>query len=152
VNRQLVEYGAWSGWMQVGTRPISSDVAAVAAGGTLHVFARDAALGQVWSASVSIDDAEFSESVLGGPAMLHSAPAAIVSRNGELRLVVVGPWANLYWNRRQPGEPWAEWNELPRQPVWLRPALLPLADGRWSVYAAALSSGSLIRARELASW
>jgi hypothetical protein len=152
LNRQLVEHGPWSGWSRVGRRAVSSDVAAVATGATLHAFARDTATGQVWSASGSIDDAEFSESVLDGPAVLLSAPAAVVSPNGELRLAVVGPWANLHWNRRRPPEPWAGWNAMPRKAVWFRPALLPLADARWGVYAVALSGGSLVRARELLGW
>jgi hypothetical protein len=150
VNRQLAEHGAWSGWSRVGTRAISSDVAAVATGAALQAFARDAATGTVWSAIGSIEDVEFVESVLGGPPVLHSAPAAVVSGNGELRIVVVGPWGDLHWNRRPPGEGWAGWNALPRKAVRFRPALLPLADGRWEVYASVLHGGRLFRARELA--
>ena len=66
--------------------------------------------------------------------------------------LVASDGANLHWNRRRPGERWAGWNLLPRQGVWTRPALLPLGDGRVSIYANVGLGGELLRISELASW
>jgi hypothetical protein len=152
LNRQLTEYGAWSGWSRVGTHAIAGDIAAVAAGTSLEAFARDAVTQRVWIASGHVDGDAFSETVLDGPATLPFAPAAALDRNGELRLVVADAGAELHWNRRRPGEPWTGWNALPRQAVRSRPALLPLGDGRVGIYATAAPGRELVRATELASW
>ncbi len=152
LNRQLIEYGAWSGWSKAGTRVISTDVAAVADGSNIDVFARDALTERIWMASSDIESAVFSETVLDGLTMLEYAPAAALDGKGELRLVVVGAGNNLYWNRRRPAEPWAGWNALPRQRVRSRPALLPLGDGRVEIYATASRGWELLRVSELASW
>jgi len=152
LNRQLIEYGAWSGWSRVGTHAISSDVAAVAAGATLDVLARDALTQRIWIASGDVDSASFLETVLDGPATLTFTPTAALDRSGELRLVVADVSANLHENRRRPGEAWAGWNALPRQLVRSRPALLPLGDGRVGIYATAAPGRELVRASELASW
>jgi hypothetical protein len=152
VNRQLVEYGAWSGWSRVGTRTISSDVAAVGGGATIHLFARDAATQRTWIASGDIDGTAFSEVVLDGPTLLTLAPAVTLDGNGELRLVVADVKGNLHGNRRRPGETWDGWNRMPLLPVRSRPALLPLADGRVGIYATDAAGRELVRASELASW
>jgi hypothetical protein len=149
-NRQFVLYGAWSGWSQLGSRAVLTDVAAVAAGTTVDAFASDRATARIWTASVDLDAGLLSETVLDGPTTLE-APAAAFDSNGELRLVV-NDGANLRWNRRRPGEPWAGWNMLPRQTVSSRPALLPLGDGRVGIYAIAGPGGELLRTSELASW
>ncbi len=152
LNRQLTEYGAWSGWSKIGDHDISSEVAAVVVGTTLDVFARDAVTQRIWVASGDVDADVFSETVLDGPATLTFAPAAIVDGNGELRLVVADAGGELHWNRRRPGKVWDGWNALPRQAVRYRPALLPLGDGRVGVYATAAPNRELVRATELAGW
>ena len=132
---------------------ISSDVAALAAGAAIDVFARDAVTQRIWIAGGDIDSAAFSETVLDGPAILPSAPTVALDQNGELRLVVaVADDNNLHWNRRRPGETWARWNALPRQTVRSRPALLALGDGRMGIYATATQGRELLRVSELASW
>lgn len=152
LDRQLVERGAWSGWSRVGTRSISTDVAAVAAGSSLDVFARDAVTGGVWAASGDVESEDFVETVLDGVKVLDAAPAAVLDGTGELRLVVLGAGRNLYENRRLLAEPWAGWNALPRERVRLRPALLALPDGRVEIAATASRGRELLRAKELASW
>jgi hypothetical protein len=152
VNRQLIEYGAWSGWSRVGTRAISTDVAAVAVGSTIHAFARDAVTERIWTANGDIESPVFSETVLDGPTILDSSPVAALDATGELRLVVVGAGHNLHGNRCRPGEAWEGWNALPRQRVRGRPALLPLGDGRMEIYATASRGRELVQVGELASW
>jgi len=152
VNRQITEYGSWSGWSPVGARAISSDVTAVAVGTTLEVLARDAVTQHVWIAGGDIDGGGFSETVLDGPATLPLAPTASLDRNGELRLVVADAGADLHWNRRRPGEAWAGWNALPRRAVRTRPAVVLLGDGRVEIYATAAPDRELLRSTELASW
>ena len=150
-NRRLAQDAAWSGWTPLGMRAISSDVTAAAAGTVVDVFARDAVTRRVWAARLDLDSGAVSETVLDGPTTIASAPTAGFDRHGELRLVVTDG-TDLLWTRRRPGEAWIGWNRLPRQRVLSRPALLPIGDGRVSLYATAGPGGELLRITELASW